>query len=126
MHSLSHHLPSGYRHDYGAVRSDADGSRWEVEVVNVYDPPSLLFLLLPLDTQVLSLCCDPHRPHFEHEGTLRHKVMASLAVKLTPIKRQGEKKHVSRAFAGFETLRHIQNETEEHFKMPSHGLDNAQ
>lgn len=29
----------------------------------------------------------PHRPHYEDEGTLRQKVMASLAAKLTPIKR---------------------------------------
>lgn len=43
MHSLSHHLPSGYRHDYRAMLSDARGSRWAVEV-NVYNPtlpPSL-------------------------------------------------------------------------------------
>lgn len=50
MHSLLHHLPSSYRHDYGAMLSDADGSRWEVEVVNVYTPPPP-----PPDTQVLSL-----------------------------------------------------------------------
>lgn len=123
MHSLLHHLPSGYRHDYGAMLSDAGGGRWAVEVVNVYNPPSLL---LPLDTLVLSLslCCDPHRPHYDSEGTLRHEVMASLAVKLAPIK--GTLTHVSRAFAGFETLRHIQNETGDHYTMPSLGLDNAQ
>lgn len=34
MHPLSHHLPTGHRHDYRTVVSDAGGSRWEV-VVNV-------------------------------------------------------------------------------------------
>lgn len=90
--------------------------RWPVEVV-VYTPPP------PppsRHTSPLSLCCDPHRPHYDGEGTLRHKVMASLAVELTPIK--GTLTHVSRAFAGFETLRHIQNETEGgYFTMPSLG-----
>lgn len=45
--------------------------------------------------------------------------MASLAAELAPIK--GTLTHVSRATAGFEALRHIQNKTGDHFTMPSLG-----
>lgn len=35
MLSVLHHLPAGYHPDYMTAVTDAEGSRWEEEVVNV-------------------------------------------------------------------------------------------
>lgn len=79
MHSLFESSAQWlYGHVYGTMVSDSDSSRWEV--VNVHPRPSR-------HTSPQSLCCDPHRLHYKSEGTLRHKVMTSLAVMLASIKR---------------------------------------
>ena len=66
-------------------------SRWGEEVVNVYDSTLGPFLhppLPPLRTHKSSLSLLwPRPPHYETDGTSRHKVMTSLAGTLAPIRR---------------------------------------
>ncbi|KAF3689048.1 hypothetical protein EXN66_Car004720 [Channa argus] len=58
MHSHSHHLPSGYCHDYGTMLSDEDSSRWEVELLT-YTPSHSSSSSLRIHEFALSLLRPP-------------------------------------------------------------------